>query len=123
MNAKLVLMLLFVLLSSMQGEVTRKREPKWHDKEVEEKSGSRKPKDYSILLDNTNDCLSLTFLFPLNNADITITDGSGNVVVKESQSIIYESRTIAILSVENYPYFVEIISPVVSIRGEVVLEE
>lgn len=123
MNAKLVLMLLFVLLSSMQDEVTRKREPKWHDKEVEEKFGSRKPKDYSILLDNTDDCLSLTFLFPLDNADITITDGNGNVVVKESQSIIYENRTISILSVENYPYFVEIISPVVSIRGEVVLEE
>lgn len=123
MNAKLVLMLLFVLLSSMQDEVTRKREPKWRDKEVEEKSGSRKSKDYSILLDNTDDCLSLTFLFPLNGADITITDGNGNEVVKESQSIIYEGRTISILSVENYPYFVEIISPVVSIRGEVVLEE
>lgn len=36
MNAKLVLMLLFVLLSSMQDEVTKKKEPKWHDKEVKE---------------------------------------------------------------------------------------
>ena len=82
MNAKLVLMLLFVLLSSMQDEVAKKRrEAKWRDKEVEENSGSRMPKDYSIFLDNTNDCLSLTFLFPLNNVDITITDCNGNEVV------------------------------------------
>ncbi len=123
MNAKLVLMLLFVLLSSLQDEVAKTRRAIWRKKEVKEQAVSRKPKDYSILLDNTDDCLSLTFLFPLDNADITITDGNGNVVVKESQSIIYENRTISILSVENYPYFVEIISPVVSIRGEVVLEE
>lgn len=123
MKAKFVLIFLFVLLTSSQDRNVTKGSAKWCKKEVGEKSLPRTLNDYSILLDNTDDSLSLTFLFSLEEADITIVDGNGREIVKEYQSSIYEGRTIFILSVKNYPCFVEITSPILRIYGEIVLEK
>lgn len=75
-----------------------------------------------IQAEDINECLYLTFQFSLYDADITISDKDGNEVAKEQQTIIYEGHTIVIQESDGYPYSVEIISPTVVIRGEIILE-
>lgn len=75
-----------------------------------------------IQAEDINDRLYLTFQFSLDDADITISDKDGNEVAKEQQTIIYEGHTIVIQESDGYPYSVEIISPTVVIRGEIILE-
>lgn len=119
MKAKLLLVLFLVLLGlGAFASEHRKKRPRAHCK-VLERIATRAPFDPSIQAEDINDCLYLTFQFSLDDADITILDKDGNEVIKEQQTIIYEGRIISIPMTDAYPYFIQIISPTIEIRGEV----
>lgn len=124
MKAKLVLLLLFMLSSSLSVFATHyERKAKFRQKNRRERVMTRTPFDPTIQVDESNGILLLTFQYSLEDANITITDKNGNEVMHEQQTVIYEGRVVSISEAAGYPYSVEITSPMVDIQGEIVLEE
>lgn len=124
MKAKFLFMLFLVsLCSGAFAAEHRKKTARVHIKIVGARVLTRTPFEPFMQAEDINDCLYLTFQFSLQDADITIIDKEGNEVIKEQQTIIYEGRIISIPMANDYPYSVEITSPVVEILGEVVLDE
>lgn len=123
MKAKLVFILLLVFSFSLSVfAIHHKRNARFKQKDRREHTMSRSPFSPIIQVDEVNGILLLTFQYSLDDADITITDKNGNEVMHEQQTVIYEGRVVSILEADGYPYSVEIISPTVVIRGEIVLE-
>lgn len=123
MKAKLLLTLFLVSLSfGCYASEHPKKKPHAYCKTQEKTVKTRSLFIPSVQAEDINDCLYLTFRFSLDNADITILDKDGNEVVKEEQTLLYEGRVIAIPQSDAYPYSIEIISPTVTIQGEIVLE-
>lgn len=79
--------------------------------------------EYNINVNDDGNSLQIIFLFSLRDADITITDKNGNVLVNKQQSTIYDGKTLYIYAPKAYPYTVEITSPTLDVTGEIVLEE
>lgn len=124
MKAKFVLLLLFMLSSSLSAFATHhERKARYKQKHRRESVMTRAPFDSTIQVDEVNGILLLTFQYSLEEADITITDKNGNEVMHEQQTVIYEGRVASIPEADGYPYSVEITSPMVDIPGEIVLEE
>ena len=123
MKARLLLMLFLIAIGEgvFASERPRKKiRAHWRTNRME--AMRRSIFEPSIQAEDINDCLYLTFQFSLQDADITIKDKNGNDVVKEQQTIIYEGRNISIPMADEYPYSIEIISPILEIQGEIVLE-
>ena len=77
----------------------------------------------SLTADETDNNLAITFQFPLEEADITVTDKDGNIVVSELNSSIYEGKTVYVPNSDSYPYLVEITSPYLDIEVEITSED
>ena len=84
---------------------------------------TRLPVSYDIDVNETGNCLQITFLFFLKDADLTLTDKNGNVIVSETQSTILQGKTIYIPTPDAYPYLLEIVAPTVEITGEIVSDD
>lgn len=126
MKAKLFMILLAVLfIVPMSGAVNKPRKRPVHlsTYEIHGKTVTRAPIDYTIDINDNSNCLQIIFRFLLYDADITVTDKSGNVVISEQQTSIYEGKALYIYTPEDYPYTIEITSPTVDITGEITLEE
>lgn len=126
MKAKLFMILLTVLFIVPMGEAANKpRKKHAHvSKYVTRRhAATRAPIDYNIDVNDNEDCLQIMFLFPLYDADITVTDKDGNSVLNESLTHSYEGKIIYVYTPEAYPYTLEINSPAVDLTGEIVLEE
>lgn len=122
MKAKLLLVLFLVSLGLGAFASDRHKKRPRASCKVHERIATRAPFDPIVQVEDINDCLYLTFQFSLDEADITILDKDGNEVLKEQQTLLYEGRVITISQSDVYPYFIEIISPVVVIQGEIILE-
>lgn len=123
MKAKLVFILLLVFSFSLSVfAIHHKRNARFKQKDRREHTMSRSPFSPIIQVDEVNGILLLTFQYSLDDADITIIDKNGNEVMHEQQTVIYEGQVVSIPEAGGYPYSVEIISPTVVIRGEIVLE-
>lgn len=79
--------------------------------------------DFKIEVQDEDDTLILLFQSPLPNAEITITDKDGNIVVYEPQTTICKGKTLFIYTPNTYPYKLKITSPTMEITGEIVEEE
>lgn len=126
MKAKLFMILLFVLFIVPRSEAAtekKKRHAKINKVLYKEQANTRIPINYNIDVNDNESCLQIIFQFYLQNAEIQVTDKNGNTVTNESQTIIYEGKTVYIYIPKAYPYTLEIISPTVEIIGEIVLEE
>jgi len=127
MKAKL-LMILGTLLFTLpiNGSITTHHQKK-HVKIAktinESKAVTRVPIDYTIEATGDENGLQIIFLFPLHDADITVTDKNGNVVIEENQTNSYEGKVLYIQSPKAYPYTLVLTSPAVDITGEITLEE
>lgn len=121
MKTKLLLILLICMSVSI--EAAEKKKPSIRVYEKQEKLMSRTPVEYSIETEETNDCLHLIFQFSLDDVDIVIKDKNGNEVVEELQTTIYVGQTIIIQQAKDYPYSFDIVSPILEMRGEIVLED
>ena len=75
------------------------------------------------LLIHIHDNLTITFQSALEEADITVTDKDGNVVVSEFKTSIYEGKTVSVPNSDSYPYLVEITSPRLDIEAEITSED
>ena len=87
------------------------------------KAISRSPLFFNLTADEVDENLTITFQSTLDEADITVTDKNGNVVVTEFKSSIYEGKTVCVPNSDSYPYLVEITSPRLDIEAEITSED
>ena len=87
------------------------------------KAISRSPLFFNLTADEIDDNLTITFQSALEEADITVTDKDGNVVVSEFKTSIYEGKTVSVPNSDSYPYLVEITSPRLDIEAEITSED
>ena len=87
------------------------------------KAITRSPLFFNLTADEVDENLTITFQSTLEEADITVTDKNGNVVVTEFKSSIYEGKTVCVPNSDSYPYLVEITSPRLDIEAEVTSED
>lgn len=126
MKAKLFMILLAVLFIIPMSEAAtekKKRDAQFHRHAHQERLITRVPINYDIDVQDNESCLQIMFQFPLDDANITVTDKDGNTVVNESQVSTYEGKVFYIYTPNAYPYTVEITSPALDMMGEIVLEE
>lgn len=90
---------------------------------LQEKATNRSPLFFDLTADETDDNLMITFQSVLEEADITVTDKDGNVVVSEFKTSIYEGKTVSVPNSDSYPYLVEITSPRLDIEAEITSED
>lgn len=126
MKAKLLMLLLATLfiLPVSEAAITKKRKiPRYKESACGERITTRTPIDYTIETTGDENCLQIIFLFPLHEANITVTDKNGNVVIEENQTNLYEGKALYVHSPKAYPYTLVLSSPTVDITGEITLEE
>ena len=87
------------------------------------KSIFRSPLFINLTADAVDENLTSTFQSALEEADITVTDKDGNVVVSEFKTSIYEGKTVSVPNSDSYPYLVEITSPRLDIEAEITSED
>lgn len=87
------------------------------------KSIFRSPLFFNLTADEVDENLTITFQSALEEADITVTDKDGNVVVSEFKTSIYEGKTVSVPNSDSYPYLVEITSPRLDIEAEITSED
>lgn len=123
MKAKILFILLSTLFIIPVNAINlRKHYPKYKEKRRNEQIQTRSPLYLDINVQEADDCLQIIFLDASPDAEITITDKDGNIVINESKSPIYEGKTLYIYSADNYPYSIEITSPILDLTGEITLE-
>ncbi len=125
MKAKLLMLLLTTLfISPMSEAATKKRKIIYYKEAARAKHiTTRAPIDYTIEVADDETSLQIVFLFPLHEADITVTDKNGNVVIEENQINLYEGKALYIYSPKAYPYTLVLTSPAIDITGEIISEE
>ena len=84
---------------------------------------TRSPLFFNLTAGEVNENLTITFQSALEEADITVTDKDGNVVVSEFKTSIYEGKTVSVPNSDSYPYLVEITSPRLDIEAEITSED
>lgn len=109
----------------MSETVASEKERKIHYKNSvrTERIITRVPIDYTIEATGNENSLQIIFLFPMQEADITLTDKNGNVVIEENQVNSYEGKILYVPAPKAYPYTLVLTSPAVDITGEIALEE
>lgn len=126
MKAKLLFILLSVLfivpINSATLE-TQRHKSNFRNLDKKLKSTTRAPIEFDVDMQDVNNHLQIIFLSPLPNAEITITDKDGNIVVYEPQTTISKGKTLFIYTPNTYPYKLKITSPTMEITGEIVEEE
>lgn len=126
MKAKLFMIFLMVLfIVPMSGAVDKPRKRPVHlsKHETYKSAVTRIPIDYTIDVNDNGNYLQILFQFPLPDADITVTDKNGHIIINEQQTYIYEGKILRIYAPNDYPYSIEIASPTLDITGEIVSEE
>ena len=124
MKAKIFIFLLAVLIMiPMNAAVERKSQAKFKGVVHKKIAVISSPINYAIDVNSDATSLQIMFRFPLSDADITVTDKNGNIVVYESQISTYDGKVLYIHASGAYPYIIEVTSPGVDIVGEIVLEE
>ncbi len=122
MNTKLLwfaLALLFFLPATL--EAKKKRVNKTFQKSYP--IITRVPMDFDFTVEDTDGVLQIVFIGSLYEADVVVTDKNGTVVWEETSTSIYEGKTVCIPNADDYPYALEITSPVMDVSGEITLEE
>lgn len=84
---------------------------------------TRAPSDFNLQVGDQNTALFITFYGQLYNADITVTDANGQHVVEQTQQNIHDGQFLTIPQADNYPYHIEIDSPVMEISADIIQEE
>lgn len=126
MKTKLLFILLSVLfIIPMSAMPHKKHRHKVNTKIINSHSKSifRSPLFFNLTADEIDDNLTITFQSALEEADITVTDKDGNVVVSEFKTSIYEGKTVSVPNSDSYPYLVEITSPRLDIEAEITSED
>ena len=92
--------------------------------EEDKKSPTRSPIDYDIdvSVESVNNTLSIMFTGYLPDADITVTDANGNIVIQQSLVTISSGTIFYVSPDDSYPYDIVITSPTLDIVGQIISE-
>lgn len=126
MKAKLLFILLsvlFIVPINSASLNTQRRKSHFRNLDTRYLIATRAPIEFDVDMQDVNNHLQIIFLSPLPNAEITITDKDGNIVVYEPQTTISKGKTLFIYTPNAYPYKLKITSPTMEITGEIVEEE
>ena len=92
--------------------------------EEDEKSPTRSPIVYGIDMSvaSVNNTLSIMFTGYLPDADITVTDANGNIVIQQTLVTISTGTTLYVSPDDSYPYDIVITSPTLDVVGQIINE-
>lgn len=92
--------------------------------EEDEKSPTRSPIVYGIDMSvaSVNNTLSIMFTGYLPDADITVTDANGNIVIQQTLVTISTGTTLYVSPDDSYPYDIMITSPTLDVVGQIINE-
>lgn len=90
----------------------------------DDKTPARSPVGYNIDMEveSINNTLCILFTGTLPDADITVTDDLGNIVINQTSVTITTGMTLYITPDNIYPYEIVINSPALYIVGQIVNE-
>lgn len=126
MKTKLVmalLMVFFVTPMSEAAQYTKRKSTRFNFASCNDKLVTRVPIDYNIEVTEGENYLQILFLFPLQDANITVTDCNGNVIIENHQVNSQEGKALYLYTPQAYPYALELTSSLVDIKGEITSEE
>jgi hypothetical protein len=126
MKTKLLFILLLVLfIIPMNAMPYKKHRHQVNAKIIHSHSKSifRSPLFFNLTADEVDENLTITFQSALEEADITVTDKDGNVVVSEFKTSIYEGKAVNVYAPESDIYTIEITSPIIDVTAEITLNE
>ena len=85
---------------------------------------TRSPQEYDIdiSVESVNNTLSIMFTGYLPDADITVTDANGNIVIQQSLVTISSGTIFYVSPDDSYPYDIVITSPTLDIVGQIISE-
>lgn len=121
----IILMMLFgVPYFSSVGKVSAQSEPKINILEKKERPIIRSPISYDIDMEveSVNNTLSIMFSGYLPDANITVTDANGTLVIQQTLVIICTGTTFYVSPDDSYPYDIMITSPALDIVGQIINE-
>lgn len=126
MKTKLVmalLMVFFVTPMSEAAQYAKRKNTRFNFASCNDKLVTRVPIDYNIEVTEGENYLQILFLFPLQDANITVTDCNGNVIIENHQVNSQEGKALYLYTPQAYPYALELTSSLVDIKGEITSEE
>lgn len=126
MKTKLVmalLMVFFVTPMSEAAQYAKRKSTRFNFSSCNDKLVTRVPIDYNIEVTEGENYLQILFLFPLQDANITVTDCNGNVIIENHQVNSQEGKALYLYTPQAYPYALELTSSLVDIKGEITSEE
>lgn len=126
MKTKLVmalLMVFFVTPMSEAAQYAKRKSTCFNFASCNDKLVTRVPIDYNIEVTEGENYLQILFLFPLQDANITVTDCNGNVIIENHQVNSQEGKALYLYTPQAYPYALELTSSLVDIKGEITSEE
>ena len=90
--------------------------------EEREKNPTRSPIDYDVdmTVESVNNTLSIMFTGYLPDANITVTDANGNIVIQQTLVTISTGTTFYVTPDDSYPYDIVITSPALDIVGQII---
>lgn len=119
----ILLMVFYIVPTNVAATEHHSRKLTLAKQNTRQNTTTRLPIDYTIEATGDENSLQIIFLFPMHEADITLTDKNGNVVIEENQVNSYEGKTLYVPAPKAYPYTLVLTSPAVDITGEITLEE
>ena len=92
--------------------------------EEREKNPTRSPIDYDVdmTVESVNNTLSIMFTGYLPDANITVTDANGNIVIQQTLVTISTGTSFYVTPDDSYPYDIVITSPAMDIVGQIINE-
>lgn len=126
MKAKFLFILLSVLFVIPVGATITKhknRKSKIRILKFYREVQTRSPLDFNMSVNDGDNVLQILFQSPLPDAEIIVIDKDGNTVIDESQTSIYEGKTLYIYTPDAYPYTIRITSPILDVTGEIIQDD
>lgn len=118
-----MLFLSLLLILPMSAETTSKTKKLIIYKTLKEKMVTRTPSTFDVHVEEVNNTLQIVFTGTLPDAEIRLTDKNGDTVINESPTLIYDGMTLYVHTPTGYPYLLEVESPALELRGEIVVDE
>lgn len=119
----MLLSVLFIIPMNAATDKNEKRKSRIRHLATMKKHVCRTSSEFNMLVRDEEDILTIQLQSPLSDAEITVTDKDGKTVIYEPQTFIYEDKLLYIYTPNAYPYTVEITSPTLDVKAEIVLEE
>ena len=117
---KLAILITVMLCFSLS--VMADNQPKIKLKSKVVKIFTRSPLYLDVEVCESGQDLQIFFRGNLPDANVVVFDDEGNVVLHEWAIDIYDGISFTIANANQYPYLLEIVSPIMELTGEIVMD-